>query len=81
MTLQYLDDNKTITFESKLRSLIGLYYPQIDFRIAYKTPKKIGDFFKFKDTIPKDGGLWLFIKSTVLTLKPLILEKLNATLL
>ncbi|CAF0740412.1 unnamed protein product [Brachionus calyciflorus] len=34
--MTYLDDNKTSTFESKLKSLMGSYYSQIDFRIAYK---------------------------------------------
>ena len=53
MTLPYLDDQKIVDFESKLKSLIGLYYPQIDFRVAYKTPKQIRDLFRFKDKIPK----------------------------
>jgi hypothetical protein len=51
LSLPYLDDEKVALFESKIKDLVSTYYPQVELRLAYKTPKQIRELFKFKDQI------------------------------
>jgi hypothetical protein len=62
LTLPYLDDQKTEIFETKLNGLIKSYYPQLDLKVAYKTPKQIKDLFRYKDQIPKDSKSFVIYK-------------------
>jgi hypothetical protein len=51
LSLPYLDDEKVALFESKIKDLVSTYYPKVELRLAYKTPKQIRELFKFKDQI------------------------------
>ena len=55
LCLPYLDDLIITSFEKKIKDIVLTYYPQVDLRLAYKTPKQIRNLFRFKDKISRHG--------------------------
>ena len=52
---------KAEQFRVKLKTLVNENYPEVDFNVAFKAPKKIGSFFHFKDRIKKTTSQSLFV--------------------
>jgi hypothetical protein len=44
-------NKKAEDFAVRLKSLVEESYPQVDFNVAFKSPKTIGNLFPFKDQI------------------------------
>ena len=54
-------NKKAEDFAFRLKKLIQTNYPKVDFNVAFKSPKTIGNLFPFKDQIKEDKSKSLVV--------------------
>jgi hypothetical protein len=47
-------------FGIRLKKLVKVNYPQVDFNVAFRAPKTIGELFPFKDNVKNTESLVVY---------------------